>query len=62
MISIFQEKILIGTENEHIKGVWILVWTHTPFVAIHLVSVFMKTSSQDPDKIEDKKYSHILPH
>lgn len=52
----------MGLKNEHIKGVWILVWTHTPFVAIHLVSVFMKTSSQDPDKIEDKKYSHILPH
>ena len=61
MIFIFSGKDP-GLKNEHIKGVWILVWTHTPFVAIHLVSVFMKTSSQDLGKTVDKKYSHILPH
>ncbi len=51
-------KMIVSTE----KGVWILVRTHTPFVAIYIVSVFMKTNYQDPGKTLDKKYSHILPH
>ena len=40
---------------------WILVWTHTPFVAIYLVSVFMKTSSQDLGKTVDKKIHNSGP-